>query len=331
MIFDTVKSAQKEVVKILQNSMDRQRLSHAYIFEGEAGTKKFDTALFFAARLLCEKTEDKPCGTCHNCRRIVHQTHPNLYIVRPTRRTILKESILALQEEFNKTAVEPGAKVYIIDQADTMNQYASNALLKFLEEPHPNLYAVLLTTDAQKLLPTIRSRSQLLHFHSLSESIIIESLIKDGYEDKLARLAAASSHTITEAEHFLSQPKLFDYIDIVESLYEAMTNQQSLVIKFQEQSFDVMTENVDFLQCLSIMIHYQKDVIYGKMKHYKKIIFKDQQSIIESVANQKSKAMLLEELEMMLTLKTKLSQYINERLAFDNLLLALERRMDREE
>ncbi|MFH5881641.1 DNA polymerase III subunit delta' [Liberiplasma polymorphum] len=331
MNYDTLRSSQKEAIKILENSYKNNRLSHAYIFEGEAGTKKFDTALFFASLLLCQSETNKPCGSCHNCRRINHLTHPNIYTIKPSKRQIVKEDIRLLQEEFNKTAIEEGSKIYIIEQADTMNAYASNALLKFLEEPHPNIYAILLTSDAKQLLTTIRSRSQLIHFNNLPSKAIYTALIEDGYEEQLARLASAKTSTITEAQAFLSMPNLFELLDLVYVMYEHLANGKSLVIAFQEEAQSLLRSTEDYIALIDLMIYYQKDIIYGKMNHYKKMIFKDQHAIIESIIPFKSKAMLLEELELMLVLKNKLTQYINERLAFDNLMLALERRIEREE
>ncbi|MFW5865003.1 MAG: DNA polymerase III subunit delta' [Candidatus Izemoplasmataceae bacterium] len=327
MDINSLRKAQPEVIRIIDNSIKTNRLSHAYIFEGEAGTRKFDAALYFAASLLCKENQ-APCGTCNNCRRIEHLTHPNIYYIKPSKRQIVKEDIRLLQDEFSKTALEEGAKIYIIDQAETMNQYASNSLLKFLEEPHADIYALLLTTDQSKLLTTIRSRSQHIHFHALPSHAIYEGLIKEGYEDQLARLASVKSYSMVEAETFLSTENLYDMIDIVYAIYEAFTRKDSLVLTFNQEIQTIIKSTEDFLTLLDVMIYYQKDLIYGKMNHYKKIIFKDQLATIETIIHYKSKAMLLEELDHMLDLKNRLSNYINERLAFDNLMLALERRQE---
>ncbi len=331
MNFSTLKAAQGDNIRILENSFKKNRLAHAYIFEGEAGTKKFDTALFFAAMILCESDDTKPCGTCKNCRRIFNQRHPNLYTIKPQKQNITKDNIRDLQEEFNKTALEDGAKVYIMEDADTMNPHAANALLKFLEEPHPNIFALLLTTNSSKLLPTIRSRSQKLTFHTIPHHLILSELIESGYEPFLARLASAMHHTVNEAEVFLAQENLYDMIDIVSHLYEALANKESLVLTFDKEIFGVVSNKDDSLMLLDVMIYYQKDLIYGKMKHYKKQIFQEQLATIETILTFKSKAMLLEELEQMLELKNRLNQFVNTRLAFDNLLMFLERRMDSEE
>ena len=328
MAFEALKASQQAAIQILLNSYKNKRLSHAYIFEGEAGTKKFETALFFASLLLCDDDNDKPCGECNHCRRIQNQTHPNVYIIRPSKRMVVKEDIQGLQREFNKTALEDGDKIYIISEADTMNAYAANALLKFLEEPHDNIYGILLVKDSHKLLPTIRSRSQTITFHSLPENQIYENLVDQGYEPKMARLSAAIHRTTDSAEAFLSLPNIYDLIDIITTLYDDLANQKSLVISFQRESFDVIKTTDDYQALLDIMMHYQKDLIYGKMNHHQKIIFEDQKANIDEIITHKSKAMLLEELQMMLDIKHHLNYYINERLAIDNLLLALERRIN---
>ena len=99
MAFDKIKEAQPKVVKLLENSIKMNRLSHAYLFEGEAGTKKFETAIYFAQLLLC-KNEEKPCGICSNCKRIKNMIHPNVYIVEPDNNIIRKKQIVELQNEF---------------------------------------------------------------------------------------------------------------------------------------------------------------------------------------------------------------------------------------
>ena len=74
MAFDKIKESQPKVVQLLENSLKKDRLSHAYLFEGEKGTRKFETALYFAQMLLCTSEESKPCLECKNCKRIDHYT-----------------------------------------------------------------------------------------------------------------------------------------------------------------------------------------------------------------------------------------------------------------
>lgn len=329
-MFESVKAAQPNVVKMLENSIARDRLAHAIIFEGDKGTGKKQTALFFAARLLCENASEAPCGSCTHCRRIINETHPNVRHISPAKQQILKDSIKALQYDFERTAVENGPKVYIIDQADTMNHYAANALLKFLEEPHPDIFGVLLTTNKQNLLSTIRSRSQILRFTSVPKNALINTLEQEGYDIELTPIAAALTNTFDAAKTLLEDEQFKPFIDAVCDLYSDATQNQSLVLSFAKITEDLLQKNDDYVRLLDLMIHYQKDVIYGKMKHYEKLVFRAHSETIAKIAAMKSLAMLKEELDMMLTLRTRLSRYINERLAFDNLMVTMERRLDHE-
>ena len=96
-----------------------------------------------------------PCEECINCKRINHGNHPDIHIVEPDGLSIKKQQIHQLQEEFSKTGVESNQKLYMIYHADKMTVNAANSLLKFLEEPHEQTYAVLITEQPQKMLPTI--------------------------------------------------------------------------------------------------------------------------------------------------------------------------------
>ncbi len=327
MAFDTLRKAQPENVRLLENNRRKNRLAHAYVFEGMAGTKKMDTALFFASMLLCDE-EDGPCGTCKNCRRIAHETHPNVYVIRPDKKTITKSMIQDLQTEFHKTAVETGAKIYIIDEAERMNAHAANALLKFLEEPHNEIFALLLTENATKLLPTIRSRSQTLHFHTIPHSIILEELKSEGYDDEDARVAAALSRTTEAAKAWIGRENFRDLIELTTALYEAYAEGEPLIITFEREHFGVLRQPDDYLAFFDVMSLYQKDLVYGKMKHYTSIVFQSQRPTMERILPQKSQAMLVEELERMVDVQARIDQYINVRLAMDNVLLLMERRMN---
>ncbi len=330
MTYNRLREAQSSAVQIIENSYKNQRLSHAYIFEGDAGTMKRDAAIFFASLCLCN-AERKPCGECQICRRINHSAHPNVYHIKPSKKNILKEDIRLLHEEFSKTALETGPKITIIEHADRMNAYASNALLKFLEEPHPNTYALLLVEDASLLLPTIQSRAQTIHFHRLPGAIIEQHLTTTGVDPTLAKLAAQTTAHIDAAENFVNHPDLYTLIESVNQIYEAFLDQASLVLLFDKISSDLLNDELIVELYLDILIHYQKDIIYGKMDHYTKIIFEEHQDIITRVGAQKTTSMLLEELEMMMAIKVNQKHYINTRLAFDNLMLALERRNHSEE
>ncbi len=327
MAFDTIKQSQPHVVQLLENSLKKDRLSHAYLFEGEKGTKKFATAVYFAQMLLCKNETEKPCQVCSNCRRIQQGIHPNVYVIEPQNNTIRKQQIQDLQEEFSKTSIEPGKKIYIIKDIDTINQSAANSLLKFLEEPFDNVHAILTTNNINRLLPTIISRSQVLQFTSLNNSIISMELEEAGYDYEMARILSHLTNNAEDGITVASNDYFLDVLDAVKELYRMMaTKDNSLVLYINENHSIIYQDKEISTLFLSCLILYQKDLIHYQEGDFTHVVFQQEESIISILANQKSKKRLIAELETMLNLETRLNSYINERLAYDNLLLELERR-----
>ncbi len=326
MAFDKIKETQPKVVQLLENSLKKDRLSHAYLFEGERGTKKYETALYFAQMLLCT-AEEVPCLKCHNCRRIKNGTHPNIYVIEPIKNSIRKKQIIDLQREFSKTRVEPGPKIYIIKNIETINTSAANSLLKFLEEPFEETYAILTTANINKILPTIISRSQVVQFSSLNKKVIAEDLMESGYPNTTASILSNLTNSITEAVDIANNEYFLEILDLAKDLFNIIaTNDESIIIYFEENSSIIYQDKMLSDLFLSILIMYQKDIINYKINDLENIVFKDEMNTINTIAMNKTKNRLIEEFEKMLSLKTRLNSYINERLAYDNLLLSLERR-----
>ncbi len=324
MDIERLKKAQSQAYHMITNSIDKQRLSHAYIFEGDAGTMKFDAALFFAMRMLCDN--QNACMECKGCARVMNLTHPNVYIIRQEKQgAIKKESIQALQMEFAKTTIEDGAKIYIIENAEAMNAHAQNALLKFLEEPLEGIHGILLSSDSTKLLPTIQSRAQVIPFHPMGDDIIEQTLIQDGYEHYLAKLASKLVATPEEASKLLDETDLEQLIDIVDSVYGAVLNDKSPLLAFHENVDDVLKDRQLVSLLLEVFIHYQKDLIYGKINNRNQMVFGEKINTIEPLSERFSLQVLTDILEHMLKLNMRQNNYINMRLAFDNLMTMLEK------
>jgi len=327
MAFDKIRESQTKVVQLLENSLKKDRLSHAYLFEGEKGTKKFETAMYFAQMLLCTSEENKPCLECKNCKRIKHGTHPNVYIIEPQKNLIKKQQINDLQTEFSKTSIEPCPKVYIIKDIDKINASAANSLLKFLEEPFPGIHAILTTSNINRILPTIISRSQVVQFASLNPYIVEKEVVEAGYDNETVCLLSHLTNSTSNAIDIVTSDYFLDVLSNVKDIYNLInTNDESLVIYFNQNSSIIYQDKEISSLFLSTMIVYQKDLINYITGNTKNIVFKDEVNTISGIVDHKNKNRLIDELESMLSLKSRLYSYINERLAYDNLLLELERR-----
>lgn len=186
MIRDKLQETQPIVYQTLSNAIKNKKFAHAYLFTGVKGTPKKEAALWFAQNLVCEHTEDGfACETCDECRRIAENMYADLIYLDGNDATIKKDSILQLQEQFSKTALEKsGKKFYILDMAENATTEALNSLLKFLEEPNgQDTQAILIVDSIDRLLPTIISRCQIIPFKPLNVEHYYEDGIKSGLDE----------------------------------------------------------------------------------------------------------------------------------------------------
>ncbi len=166
---------QDHVVLALRNAVREGRVSHAYLFSGPRGTGKTSTARILAKALNCTDLHDgEPCDACPSCLEITRGTSMDVHELDAAS----NNGVDAMRDLVSRAALgTPGRqKVYIVDEVHMLSTAASNALLKTLEEPPAHVVFVLATTDPQKVLPTIRSRTQHFEFRLLGADTLSELL-----------------------------------------------------------------------------------------------------------------------------------------------------------
>ena len=166
---------QDHVVLALRNSVREGKVAHAYLFSGPRGTGKTSTARILAKALNCTDLHDgEPCGFCSSCLEVTRGTSLDVHELDAAS----NNGVDAMRDLVSRAALgTPGRqKVYIVDEVHMLSTQASNALLKTLEEPPAHVIFVLATTDPQKVLPTIRSRTQHFEFRLLGADTLGELL-----------------------------------------------------------------------------------------------------------------------------------------------------------
>ena len=166
---------QEHISLALRNAVRDDRVGHAYLFSGPRGTGKTSTARILAKALNCAAPDGgEPCGICDSCVEIARGTSLDVHELDAAS----NNGVDAMRELVSHAALgTPGRwKVYIVDEVHMLSTAASNALLKTLEEPPGHVVFVLATTEAQKVLPTIRSRTQHFEFRLLGPDVLVDLL-----------------------------------------------------------------------------------------------------------------------------------------------------------
>ena len=162
--------------------------SHAYLFEGPAGSGKEEVARSFAAALLADGAADPASASA----RVASGAHPDLTWVAPTSSAglLVGDVSQAIVAASSHTPFEARRRVFVIEQADTLNDQAANRMLKTLEEPPPYAHLLLLTARPGKVLPTIASRCQRVRFNAPSIATLAERLVGLGVAEAQAEACA---------------------------------------------------------------------------------------------------------------------------------------------
>jgi len=165
--------SQERAIRILQGTIKKERIPSAFLFIGEPYIGKTTTAIEYAKALNCLNNDNfDSCDSCQSCKKIEKGIHPDLKIITAEKDTIIIDDIRDLEEFVSLQSLEGKYKVVIIKNAEKMNQYAANAMLKTLEEPPPNTVLILTCQNIDALPEALVSRTFKVFFNPLSKEAI---------------------------------------------------------------------------------------------------------------------------------------------------------------
>ena len=214
---------QDHAVSSLRTAVSRGATRHAYVFSGAEGSGKAWLATVFAQALQCDQPPEPgvPCLTCRSCRKITRGVHPDVRTFDLGRQAVMSErsggknttmtieTVRELAATSGLRPMESRWRVVIVEDAETLQETAQEALLKTLEDPPGFMVLILLADDAEVLLPTVRSRCQQVDLHHVARPIIAESLSASGIAEDVAReLAALAAGRIGWAHRAAREPNL---------------------------------------------------------------------------------------------------------------------------
>ena len=316
----------KDILKYISSAVENNRVSHAYILNGERGSGKKMLANLFAMTLLCETGDNEPCGKCHSCKQAESGNHPD--IIRVTHEKPNSISVDDIRTQVNNTVdIKPYQgpyKVYIIPQADMMTPQAQNAILKTIEEPPSYAVFLLLTENAETLLPTINSRCVMLKLRNIKDTLIKKNLMENlEIPDYKADMCTAFAQGNMGRAIMLANSDHFNEIreEAVQLLKHISEMELNEIVAAVKNISVYKLEITDYLDI--IMIWYRDVLLYKATKEIDKVVFKDQLQSIKEQARKSSYEGIELILESLEKAKARLKANVNFDLVMELLFLTI--------
>lgn len=284
--------------KKLEYIVKNNNISHSYIFSGISGIGKFMFAKEFAKAILCLDNEKKPCNNCRACKSFENNNNPDIIIIDEQDESIKTEQIKEFVKNVLEKPIQGEKKIYIINNSENMTREAQNSLLKTLEEPPEYVIVILITSNENLLLNTIKSRCIKFQFQNLSDEEIKQyfRMANQVIDDSIIKIFGGSIEKAL---------KLKDNLDTYINIKNIFKN----------------IENLSGLQILNLKetIFKDKDEIFSILDYINTIFF---DKILENIktANKYQKC-----IEIIEESKLRLKRNSNYDMTIDNLLLTLER------
>lgn len=296
-MLDEYKDGQPIAVSILENAIEENKLSHAYLIDINNYSKAYEFVLSFIKSVVCFNVDNEK-EVENICRRIDDGNYTEIKIIEPDGSWIKKDQMVDLQSEFSLKGVEGEKRFYIIKECDKMNMQSSNSILKFLEEPEMNIIAILMTNNINQLLDTIVSRCQIIRLNDNNTNNFL-------FKDKVSNNESVSIIN-----------------DIIEFILFYEKNGISTIANINKLLSNILLskENIDFI--LDVWIHIYYDVL-SVLCDEDSLFFVDYTEKINDIVLLNNKDRILNKLYILIDSKNDLKFNVNLNLFLDKLLIDL--------
>lgn len=312
----------ERIIEVLRRSVISGKVPHAYIFEGICGIGRRLTAMSLLQAVFCRAFDGDACGICPSCRKIAGGNHGDIHLVEPLpdKRDISIDQLREMQRELSLRPYEAPRKACIVEPAERMSTGAANSLLKTLEEPPGNALLILITENADMLLPTIRSRCQLIRFSPLPPEHLCTLLVRNGLSPDQAGIIApfsdGSVRKALESDSSALEPRRAAVMECLTGLNDA-----SIMTVF-DASETLGGSREDALSSLDLMIGLVRNTIHFHAGHGDGLSEYDRRAV-ESVAMRIPIQKALQILDDILFTRRAIHRNANSRLALDCLFMRL--------
>lgn len=287
------------VTKLLLNSINNNKLVQAYLLVSNDKSFMMQYSLDFSKKIICDDDEKIS-------KMIDENTYPELVIIEPINNVIKKEQLINLQEAFSVKPTLGKKMVYIINGADKLFTSSANTILKFLEEPSDDIVAILLTDNLQKVLPTIKSRCQILNFENKRDKEV--DIIYKNYKNYYRSIEFNTDTYLEKVNNIISFIKKID------------KNKLNTFIYFKQDIFDVFINKEDFMFLFDFILYFYYDILNLKLQR-DLYYLKDYKNDLLEVSKNNSLDDVIKKIKIIEDVNNKLQTNMNLKLLIDDFII----------
>lgn len=315
MNLEEFKEEQPIVYQIILNSIENNKISHAYLFDISDYDRGFNFIMAFIKLIIAKNSniEINSQQMLDLSKVIDNGNYPDLEIINPDGQWIKKEQLDRLQSKFSTKSIYGNKKIYIINGAEYLNTSSSNSILKFLEEPEPNIIAILITKNPNNILDTIKSRCINFTFSSTKKNgDLLDKILSFLYNDEESK------------NKFIEQNNTLEIIEQVLyfiKYYES--NKLRSLIHIYNLWFNKINDKNKNIFALYTMLLFYKDVINQKMNKNLDF-FNEYTEFIEKISNINSIKSISQKINIIIETIEKNKVNVNLNLNIDNMIMEME-------
>lgn len=315
---------QEPIKAYMKNVLLRHQVSHAYIISGEKGMGKRMLANALAMALLCDEGSGEACGVCHSCLQFVTGNHPDVTWVTHEKASIGVDEIRdQLVEPMLIKPYHSQHKIYIVDEAELLTVQAQNALLKTIEEPPEYGVVMLLTTNPDAFLQTIRSRCTMLKMMPLNEALIRTILTERGVDtEQTVRCAAFSRGNLGKAIELSGSEEFREmYGLLVRMLSKVDQAELSEIMNFIKELKENELDNASTLDFIELW--YRDVLLYKATGADDRLVFCGERDVIRNISGKLGYRQGEKILEAIGQARTRLAANVNFETTMELVLLTM--------
>ncbi|MCJ1657152.1 DNA polymerase III subunit delta' [Staphylococcus sp. NRL 18/288] len=298
----------------LANAYRSNKLSHAYLFEGDDAESMRYVAMEFAKLILCNG--DQQCEL-----RVENYNQPDFMYVASEENAIKKEQIEQLVHRMNQLPIEGTHKVYIIEDFEKLTVQGENSILKFLEEPPDNTVAILMSTKPEQILDTIHSRCQHVYFKPSDKQHFIDRLVEHDMNRAVAEMLSTYTTQLDVAKDLNEEHDLMSLRKVIVHWCELLiTNQPMALIGIIDLLKNAKNRKLQTLTLAAVNAFFE-DIMHAKVETNNDYVYSDLQTEIESYAKQLTFNQIILMYDQITEAHKKLMQNVNPTLVFEQIVI----------